>query len=220
MIRKKRKVGRPPGGPFKEKRALFATRITAETRKDLAAAAREHGYNLSQEAEFLLKRALQRVHNPRADIVALSEAIAIAIKNVERTTREHWIDSPFTASAIRHAIDLVLRHFSPRGTPVVPSAIEELAERLPSDYAVKYVDPAEVGLVEGGRLISEIEARGVFEPACGLLDLEYPETVIPDEWRRYRRILRKLRSKPPISDTTAPHASTSPRGNRCVRRNT
>jgi hypothetical protein len=194
MDRKRKKAGRPPRGPFKGKRALLGTRITPETRKDLEAAAREHGRSISQEAEYHLKRSLQRVHNPRDDIVALTEAIALAIKYVERTTGERWIDSAFTTTAAQRAIDFLLRHFGAHGSSMVPLAIKQIAATLPTDYAAKYCDPAEVGIVEGGRLISEIESRDVLESDVDPIDLNLPGTYVPSEWRRYRTILRNLRS--------------------------
>ena len=194
--RKRRKPGggRKPRGPFKAKTVPLGTRITVETRKMLEASAKELDHSLSQAAEFHIRRSLTRAHNRRDDIFALTEAIASVIEYVERTTKERWADSAFTTAAIRHAADSLIRHFGAKNTLAVPVAIKELATRLPTDYAARSHDPAEVGTVEAGRLITEIVARDMLE-GIDPLELKPPDgAYVPPEWWRYRTILRKLGS--------------------------
>jgi hypothetical protein len=55
--RKRKRIpggGRKPKGPIANKRAAFATRITADTRQWLEAEARKRGWSLSQVAEWAI----------------------------------------------------------------------------------------------------------------------------------------------------------------------
>jgi hypothetical protein len=129
----------------------------------------------------------------RKDIVALVEAIAIAIQYVEHTTKEEWRNSTFTTAAVRRAIGSLLGHFGPPGTPKVPLAIKKH-----SDYA-EISDPTKVAARVGehavGQLIFELEARGGFEDGGDPLDWDHgPGFYVPHEWWHQRTILRHLGS--------------------------
>jgi hypothetical protein len=118
---------------------------------------------------------------------------------VEATARERWTDSAFVTATVRQAIDLLLRHWGAHEPPAIPAAIKELATRLPTDYASMRHDPAkvalEIGTAEAGRLIAQIESRGVFEGEDDPLNLPpSPKIHVPDKWREHRRILRGLGS--------------------------
>ena len=57
-IPKPKKVGRPPKGPFEDKRKTLSARITVETRTLLELAAEKSGRSLSQEAEYRLDQSI------------------------------------------------------------------------------------------------------------------------------------------------------------------
>ena len=164
-------------------------------RKELEASAKKHKHSLSQEAQFHLQQSLLKDRNPRDDIVALTEAIAIAIREVERITDVKWRDSAFTTAAVRRAVDSLLCHFGAPGTPKVPPAIKKHA-----DYADS--DSAKVGQHAASQLIIEIESRGIFGdegdplnwdpgPAIGPHEHEW---WVPYEWWRHRTIFHHLGS--------------------------
>ena len=54
------KPGAKPRGPFEDRRKTFTTRITAETRAQLDAAAAHSGRSLSQEIELRLVLSFER----------------------------------------------------------------------------------------------------------------------------------------------------------------
>src|SRR5258708_7970924 len=129
-MKRKRKPGggRKRLGPFEGKRATLTHRLPVKMRKELEASAKKHKHSLSQEAQFHLQQSLLRDRHPRGDIVALTEAIAIAIREVERITDVKWRDSAFTTAAVRRAVDSLLCHFGAPGTPKVPPAIKKHAD--------------------------------------------------------------------------------------------
>jgi plasmid stability protein len=71
--------GRKPQGPSKGNPRRLSLRVRPEIRKALEVSAKKHKHSLSQEAQFHLQQSLLRDRHPRGDIVALTEAIAIAI---------------------------------------------------------------------------------------------------------------------------------------------
>jgi hypothetical protein len=199
--------GRKPRGPFKENRARLSLRVTPHIRRALVARAEESGHSVTQIAQFHLLQSLSRYYDPRADIVALTDMIARVIQDVERTTDAKWTQSAYTTAAIRAAIDSLVRHWGAAGQPRAPLKIKELAKRQPDDYARQFQEPAEVGSWAAGRLITEIEARGLVEgegPHKLPGDFRFPPSWgrkrpddlrwEPPEWLRYRTILRDLGS--------------------------
>ena len=186
--------GRKPQGPSKGNTARLSLRVTPDIRRALKVAAEKHGRSLSQEAQFHLQQSLSRFYHPRPDIIVLTEVIARAIQDVERTTHSTWKESAYTTAVIRAAIDALVRHFGASGEPQVPLAIKELAGRLPDDYAKKSQEPTEVGSWAAGRLIMEIEARALNE---GEGPHKLPAEVFePPEWDFYRQtVIPRLGSR-------------------------
>jgi Arc/MetJ-type ribon-helix-helix transcriptional regulator len=182
--------GRRPDGPSKRSKTVIV-RIDPALWKDLEdrrKRSKRHRW-MSDVIRAALKDFLLRANNPRTDIVAITVLIATAIENAEGTAQERWTDSAFVTAEVRQAVDFLLRHWGAYGAPTVPAAIEELAKsRDPAELA------AELGMLEAGRLITEIEGRGAFSEDYDPIDAHDPGTYVPGEWRTYRRILHDLGS--------------------------
>jgi hypothetical protein len=191
MGQKHARRGRPPKGEAINMRGRPTTvRLTQETRHALEREKASTGWSIEQIVERRLSQSLKRPDH----VAAICDAIAMLIRCVERTTDAQWIDDVFTAEAARAAIDFLLRHHGPKGSRRVPSAIDEISARLPTGYAQRYRDPAEVGIVEAGRLIAEIESRGDVE-GVNPLSVNIPGRLPyrPPKWGTQRRILDGLR---------------------------
>lgn len=147
--------GRKPLGPLEGSREMLSHRVPFKLRKELKARARKHKRSLTREVLVLLEWALSRNRKQRKDIVALIEAIAIAIRYVEHATKEEWRNSAFTTAAVRRAVDSLLGRFGPQEAPKVPLAIKKHA-----DYAERFSDPAKLGEQVAFQLFFELQARG------------------------------------------------------------
>src|SRR4051812_21078645 len=100
-------AGRKPRGEFKNKSRTLTTRITAATREALERAAKKNSRSLSQEIEHRLDFSLNRDRQlaRQGHIRALAELIALVGERVEESTKRDWLNDPFTAEALRHAIE-------------------------------------------------------------------------------------------------------------------
>ncbi len=161
MAKRKRAAGggRPPRGELKNKDSVFTTRITAETRHALEAAAKKRGRSLSREAEVGLRYYLEKPAG-----AARNRAIAFIIGNVaegiEKQTGQSWRRDVFTSMALRYAVEAILFHLAP-GTeenPALPPAVEKQAAKMPNEFADRYRRPAGFGHMRAYSLIAEIEA--------------------------------------------------------------
>src|SRR5262249_35234823 len=152
--------------------------------------------------QFYMRRGLSRKHNRRADIVALTEAIAIVIGYVEDLTKEKWMDNAFTTAAIRMAVEALLYYWGNREATEVPRAIKNPTAKHPASQRERYLsvnfsDPAGVGNFAASQLINQIENRGVFGDEDDPLNWaqDYPDVSVPPEWGLHRTILRNLGSR-------------------------
>ena len=152
-------AGRKPRGDFKGKTATLTTRITSETRAALDRAARKSNRSLSQEVEHRLNGSIRRDrdHNRHRHVRGLAETIAILTDWVEEATQKRWIDDPFTAEALRRAIEFLVFHFGAPGPPQVPASVKDAAARMPPQARDQSMTPAGVGHAAAGGLISWIE---------------------------------------------------------------
>ena len=168
--------GRKPRGGFRGKTRTFTTRITSATRAALEQAARESGWSLSQEAERRLDESFGRDRKwSRAPHVrALGYAINKAIAQVEARTERSFVTDPFTAEAVRHAVNFMVSHFSrlPQGDgplEVPPRVQAEMAEavanKLPPEVREWECTPAAVGNSATGYVITRIENQVTAEEA-------------------------------------------------------
>lgn len=150
--------GSKPKGPFKGKTATLTTRITAETRRALEAAAKRSRRSLSQEAEHLLRGAMQKPPGePRNR--AMAHAVAVLAQKIEDGTRKTWLDDAFTNQSLRLATDALLHHCGPDPVDevVVPAAIQEAAAKMPPEFAAAFRTPGGFGHVVAYNLILQIE---------------------------------------------------------------
>jgi hypothetical protein len=171
-------AGRKPRGEFKGKSATLTTRITPGTRAAMERAAQKNGRSLSQEVERRLNDSVLNDRNRRPDVRALVEAIAIVTEKVEIATGKNWLQDAFTAEALRHGIEALVRHFAPHGARVIPPRV--LAEASERDRS-----PSRVGEIEAFKVITMIEHFGGWDTRT---------MVMSDELYRYLQILRDLGS--------------------------
>jgi len=184
-------AGRKPRGEFKGKTATLTTRITPGTRKALERAAKESGLSLSQEVERRLDRSILKERNRAPDVLALAEAFAQIIENVQERTGKYWREDAFTGEAIRHGIDFLIRHFAASGVPVIPSSVDKAAEEaaargLPVNERDR--SPAGIGASATGKVITLIEFF------WGWNTDPLQRLVMSDEMYRYWQLLRDLGS--------------------------
>jgi len=162
--------GRKPKGEFPRKTSAFSTRITAETRRGIDNAASRSGRSVSQEAEHLLRTALQKpagaAHNR-----ALAHAVALLAGNIEEAAGRKWLADAFTGQAFLHALQVLVRRLIPvvEASPAVPSAIATAAARMPPEFAERFRTPSGLGHMLAHHLLMEIEAAA-------------PAGTASDEW--------------------------------------
>jgi hypothetical protein len=119
-------AGRKPAGPISGKLSNFSTRITAETRHELEAAAKESGQSISQVAERLIKSGLAetRAGNRDPAMRALSFLIAQladhivgpkVVREGTETALYDWRSSPFFYRAFKIAVGQLLDALEPPG---------------------------------------------------------------------------------------------------------
>ena len=180
-------AGRKPRGEFKGKSATLTTRITPETRAAMDRAAQKSGLSLSQEVERRLNDSVLNDRNRRSDVRALVEAIAIVTEKVEIATGKNWLQDAFTGEALRHGIEVLVRHFAPHGARVIPPKVKEAAARVLAEVNERDHSPSRVGESEALKVITMIEYFWGW-------DKNQLKPVMSDELRRYLHILRDLGS--------------------------
>ena len=153
-------AGRPPRGDLKNKGAAFTTRITAETRRALEAAARKSGRSLSQEAEHGLRYYLEKPAGAARNR-ALAAIVGNLAEGIEKQTSKSWRSDIFTSMALRYAVEAVLFHFAPgiEENPAIPPAVEAQAAKMHAEFGDRYRRPAGLGHMRAYSLITEIENR-------------------------------------------------------------
>ena len=126
-----RKRGRPTLPDEKAKRAVFNTRLRAELKTALEAAAKRQGRSLSEEVEFRLERGLDRERNLAEalelgfgrQVAGLMLAIGYTIKLTipespsRRPGQLSWLSDPEAFREVTEAIDLLLGTIAPDGDP-------------------------------------------------------------------------------------------------------
>ena len=181
-------AGRKPRGEFKGKSATLTTRVMPETRAAMERAAQKSGRSLSQEVERRLNDSVLNERNRRSDVRALAEAIAIVTEKVEIATGKRWLQDAFTGDALRHGIEVLVRHFAPHGARVIPPNVEEAAAKVRPEASERDRSPTRVGENEAFKVITMIEH--FWGPDKNQLQ----HVVMSDELYRYLRILRDLGS--------------------------
>jgi hypothetical protein len=151
--------GRPPKGASKMPRTV-PVRVSSKLWKELDAARRRRGsLYMAEEIRERLEHSV--ILNVRLDIWALTDRIGELVKRVGRVTKKDWREDAFTSAAMRYGVEMLLCHYGAKGTPTVPPAIENLATRFPNEYGHKFRTPTELGGVEAGRMIAELEIEAL-----------------------------------------------------------
>jgi hypothetical protein len=148
-------------------------------------AAQKSGRSLSQEVERRLDESLRNDRNRRSDVRALAEAVAMITEKVEIATGKNWLQDAFTGDALRGGIEVLVRHFAPHGTRVIPPKVEEAAARMLPEATERDRSPSRVGEMEAFKVITMIEHFGGWDTHS---------MVMSDELYRYMQILRDLGS--------------------------
>jgi hypothetical protein len=162
--------GRRPQGEFAGKSVTFATRLTPITRRALEQAAKASGRSLSQEAESRLSLSLQKPQG-KPHNRALAFAVATLANRIEEETGRSWREDPFTGTALRYAVEMLLTLSSPEFVPdpEIPPAVQRAAAKMPPDFSERYLKPAGFGHSLAYNLTNEIEqARMQSKPAKSL----------------------------------------------------
>jgi TraY domain len=132
-----RKQGRPTLPDEKAKRAVFNTRLRAELKTALEAAAKRQGRSLSEEVEFRLEQGLDRErHLVEAlelgfgrQVAGLMLAIGYTIKQTipesppRRPGQLSWLSDPEAFGEVTEAITLLLGAIAPDGDPAAWAAL-------------------------------------------------------------------------------------------------
>jgi len=181
-------AGRKPRGDYKGKSATLTTRITPETRAAMDRAAQKSGHSLSQEVERRLNDSVRNERNRRSDVRALAEAIAMVTEKVELATGKTWLQDAFTGDALRSGIEVLVRHFAPHSTRVIPPKVEEAAAKMLPEATERDRSPTRVGEIEALKVITMIEHFWGYDKN------QLARVVMSDELYRYLQILRDLGS--------------------------
>ena len=162
--------GRKRLGPLQGKTATLSTRVSHTTRAMLEREAKRKGHSLSREAEHRLEQSFVKDQNAPPHIRALAYAVTLLARQIERLTGESWYDGAFTGDALRHGIETLIFHFArtPAGEVRVPPKVEDAAERFQAPLSESFRNPAFLGRVEAGSIISSIESArsGANDPAA------------------------------------------------------
>jgi len=134
--------GRKPRGNYKQKTQVFSTRIRADTKAALEAAAKNRGHSLSQEIEMRLRRSFDEDQNLFEKLGGRENyAVLRLISSVMSATWNpagnmgSWLHDPYCFNQMVRAIASVLEALRPPGDPAIPpvegpmgEALEALAE--------------------------------------------------------------------------------------------
>jgi hypothetical protein len=127
--------GRRAQGEFAGKTESLTTRITPDLRAALEREAERNGRSISQQAEWLMKDALDMPRRIEREwggehVYALARLVARAVREIEGYTWRHWFDDAFTGRAARASINILMEHLAPEpdGPLVLPEQVERAAQ--------------------------------------------------------------------------------------------
>lgn len=117
------KRGPKPAGEFEDKSAVFSTRIRADTRAWLEQTGKASGRSLSQQIEFLLRRArdedgkIEQAFGSRRNyaLMRLIASTAETIATTKGRQKLDWLDDPYRFTQVQQAINAVLDAIRPPG---------------------------------------------------------------------------------------------------------
>jgi len=123
-----------------------------------------------------------------AHVRALTEAVGLLARSIEKKTGARWTKDPFTAQALRVAVDAFLDHFGKQGEAKIPPAIKAAIARMPAEWGERHKTVEGLGREEAFQLVLTIEnAPAPFES-------RNPGIRFPDAWWGPYDLLRDLGS--------------------------
>src|SRR5262245_19590089 len=148
MAKRKRRPGggRKPLKPGLAKSESLTIRLRPDVRRMIEQEARKTGHPITTTAELLMKAGLGELPDSPADRNLLS-AISLLFGNIHRDTGKGWRDDAYTAQAVRHGIEALLREYgaTPVESPAVPEAIEQRVANTTPEFAERFRSPAYFG---------------------------------------------------------------------------
>jgi hypothetical protein len=136
----------------------------------LERAAERSRHSLSREVELRLDQSFKDEIAAPKHIRALAQAVTLLATQIERVTGELWYDGAFTGDALRHGIETLIFHFAqtPAGEVRIPPKVEDAAKRFQAPLRESIRNPALLGRIEAGSIISSIESAqsGAKDPAA------------------------------------------------------
>ena len=126
----KRGRGRPPKPDAERKRGVLAMRVRDNIREALATRAAANQRSMSEEAEYLLERAMQTQGPSLGEALDLafdSEAAGVALVLAQvahmvggNSGAEEWLSSPYAFAQVTEGVTEVLEAMRPQGDVTEP----------------------------------------------------------------------------------------------------
>ena len=143
-IVKKRKPGRPPSGPYEDKRKTLSTRITAGLRECLEEAAEATGRSLSQEIEFRLEQSfLRETAQYEAfggeHVDALMRVLGNAVRLIEATGGKKWQEDRETFTRVKVVTEKLLDALGPAGGAYTDGKQRKIADDISKTFVSEFV---------------------------------------------------------------------------------
>ena len=123
----KRARGRKPLDPENRNSELLHVRVQPRVRRALEGLAKKHKLTVSNEMQLAFEYWIKRSRVRERHIEAIGHLAAEVAEYVESTTKQHWTDDLFTASAVQYGIKRLFGYLAPGAA--APS-IEQLAETV------------------------------------------------------------------------------------------
>jgi hypothetical protein len=147
--------GRKPRGAYKQKTKVFSTRIRADTKEALAAAAKQRGHSLSQEIEYRLRRSfdedekmLDKFGGRRNyAVLRLISCLMEAVYN-PLSPGAFWLDDPYLFNQFVKTTINVLEELRPPGDTSLPS------DGSPQGDLLRLAGELQGGSIAANRLLS------------------------------------------------------------------
>jgi hypothetical protein len=192
--------GRKKLGPGEGRTGTLSTRVSHGTRAMLEREAKRKKRSLSREAEFRLEQSFIKDLSAPDHIRALAHAVELLATQIERVSGERWYDGAFTGEALRQGIEMLIVHFAqtPTGDVDVPCKVEDTAGRFQSPLREAYRNPALLGRIEAGSIISSIESAAKDPAAAAFRDPFGFWQILRDigsGWERNQKVWKREEKK-------------------------
>jgi len=141
------KRGPSPQGEYSGKSKVFSTRIRADLRSSLDAAAKVSGRSLSQEVEHRLRRTFvdedrsENAFGSRRNYLLMRMA-ATALQSAQnpQNPKAEWLDDPVAFDQAMKFLNAVLKQVRPKGSAApVSDASQTLSDRVTANYTAASV---------------------------------------------------------------------------------